>query len=403
MTPADMTDEQKSEALRRYYDGEPVQAIIDAYKLDCAPSTFLGLFPLTLSDELCPTCGTPMIAKRAIRSRGIRNGITSDPPKCPGCGHRKTMTCRCEACRSKRSDERQRDRRTTPPAARASRDVVLAAAWEDAYARRPEPSDLGVREALYLLATMRGGLDPAFEILPSMRELGHRLAPSRDYTRRMIRTLSDAALLALDPAGTHREPSGDLRVYQALSMDTGRWRLTLGRDGRENTAYLKRLKSIVAERWTIDAQGDELADLWAEAVTEECVATLEAQLAYYGVESAVTLDLRETLTTLLGYLAGGEVFAATWSASKSVAAERHAGRCLNDPAAGVDAYLRSLLNRFCEGRLVPFFFDRGRQHPASALAALLEGPVLGIGDHYLRAVPSLASLARFSRSRSPSD
>ena len=32
MNPADLTQEQQSEALRRYYAGEPVQAIIDAYR-----------------------------------------------------------------------------------------------------------------------------------------------------------------------------------------------------------------------------------------------------------------------------------------------------------------------------------------------------------------------------------
>lgn len=228
----------------------------------------------------------------------------------------------------------------------------------------------------------------AFEIVPSVRELGHRVAPGQDFTSRILRTLADAGLLALDPASAQCGPCSDLRSYQALYADRGRWRLTLGRDGRENKAYLERLQAIVTERWTIDAHGEELADLWAEAVLEECVVNMEGQLAHFGVEIAVTLDLRETLTTLLGYLAGGEVFAATWSASKSVAAERHAGR-----------YLRSLFSRFCEGRLVPYLYDRVRQHPASALAALLEGSVLGVGPQYLRVVPSLASLASFCRQR----
>lgn len=399
MNPADLTQEQQSEALRRYYAGEPVQAIIDAYGLDCSPSTFLRQFPpVVLQDQPCPVCGTLMIARRATRGHGSTKGVGSSPPSCPNCGHRETVGCRCKACRSKSSAVPGRGlRRQT--SVETAQGAVLASAWADAYACRPEPSDLGVREAVYLLATTRGGLDKAFEIVPSVRELGHRVAPGQDFTSRILRTLADTGLLALDPADAQCGPCTDLRSYQALYADRGRWRLTLGRDGRENKAYLERLQAIVTERWTIDAHGEELADLWAEAVLEECVVNMEGQLAHFGVEIAVTLDLRETLTTLLGYLAGGEVFAATWSASKSVAAEHHAGRYLRDPAAAVDYYLRSLFSRFCEGRLVPYLYDRVRQHPASALAALLEGSVLGIGPQYLRVVPSLASLASFCKQR----
>lgn len=389
MKPADLPPDQQAEALGRYYAGEPVRAIIAAYGIDCVPGTFLRAFPPVPCETPCPHCGAPMTARRATRMRARAGKPAQEPAACTRCRHRDRPNCTCPGCAAR---PRMDPRRRPQPAPGVAHDATLLAAWEAAYACRPEPADLGVREAVFLIAATRAGLDAAGETLRSVGEYGQRLAPGRDYTATMVRTLAAANVIAIDPGAAPPGAVGDLRRFIALHAERVRWRLALGRDGAENRGYLARLWAVASERWSLDAHGEVLADLWYEAVLEECVAHLGGQLAHFGLAGDAALALRDTLAGLLAHLSGGEVIAATWSASKSVAAERHAGRGPGDPSIAVAAYLHALFDRFIEGRLVPFAYERSRHQPASALAELLAGPLLGLGGDYLKVVPSLATL-----------
>lgn len=386
MKPIDLTEIQRVDALKRYYANEPVQSIIDAYGLDCHRCSFIREFPPTrLPERLCPSCGIAMVVRpqtRYLAKSGRSNLLEAT---CERCGHRDTPRCSCSFCVSKRP---KRPKRRRPEHLLSH----LQASWIDAFAIRPEPADLSVRQAVYLLAAAHGGLYPGGEVIPSIQTLGERVAPTRDYTRALVRTLVDASLLAVDPDRYFCPPTVDLRSYLARHADTAYWRLTLGLDGSENKQYLTELTAIVAERWTAETHGDELVDLWAEAALEECVANVQWQLSHFGLATSVTFDLRETLRTLLGYLACGEVFAATWTATKHVAAEHHAGRSHCESAQAVEAHLRALFSRILDGCFKPFLFERIRYRPASALAQVLEGPVLKIGPRYLTSAPLMSNL-----------
>lgn len=390
MKPNQLPPEQQDEALRRYYGGERIQSIIDAYNLDCVPSNFLRGFPrICLADKLCPHCGVPMEIKRACRRPGIGPGASEGFATCPQCRHVEDSYCQCRACLRQRRFGSAKPQGQSPSGTQA----VLAAAWEDAWASRPEPEDLSVRKAVYLLAATRGGLDRAQERLPSVRTLSGRIAPGIELTREIMRTLTDAKLITMDPAASLDCDVLDPRHYLTLYFESAHWRLALGDDGRANRRYLDRLLALVTTRWSFDAQGEELAYIWFQVILDECLTHLEGQLAHFGLDPTVTLTLRDTLASLLAHLSGGEVIAATWSASKSVAAERHAGRGRGDPSVAVAAQLRSLFDGFVDGRLTPFSYERSRHNPVSTLAELLIGPVGGLGADYLRAVPLHASLA----------
>ncbi len=125
---------------------------------------------------------------------------------------------------------------------------ILAVAWEEACTSRPEPEDLTVRQAVYLLAAARGGLDRAHEKLPSVRTLSGRIAPGLDLTRELMRRLADPKLITVDPGAAIVGDSTDLRHYLTLYFDAVHWRLALGVDGKENRRYLDGLMDLATTR-----------------------------------------------------------------------------------------------------------------------------------------------------------
>jgi len=244
MKPNQLSSEQQAEALRRYYGGERIQSIIDAYGLDCIPGTFLRGFPRISLDKLCPHCGVQMEVQRACRGRGIGSGASQGIPTCPECKHIDRPHCTCQACKTKRGTRRDKPRNQMPSATHS----ILAAVWEEACTSRPEPEDLTVRQAVYLLAATRGGLDRAQERLPSVRTLSGRIAPGLDLTRELMRTLADAQLITVDPGAAIVGDSTDLRHYLTLYFDAVHWRLALGVDGKENRRYLDGLMDLATTR-----------------------------------------------------------------------------------------------------------------------------------------------------------
>lgn len=275
-------------------------------------------------------------------------------------------------------------------------DPILTEAWEQAFACRPEPADLSVRQTLFLLAAC-AGLNPGGEVLHPLRELGQRVAPTPTYTSEIFHALDDWRLIAIDPAAVEPGTVDDLVILRALNRERLSWRLALGRDARECQTYLRQLRAIAPARWGIQAHGHDLADVWLETVHEECIAHLEEYVTYFGLPTEVVLDLRDSLRGLLAHLSGGQVIAAIWSAVKTAAAERQAGRGVGDPAAAIDGRLHWLFDAFVEGRMVPFSYTRSRRQRACALADLLTNR-FGLGGAYLDEVPSPPALAAALRS-----
>jgi hypothetical protein len=179
MKPADLAADLQQEALSRYYAGERVQAVIDAFGLDCTPNQFLRGFPPIVGGAPCPHCGSPMAARRMTRRPPYPAACRLEPAVCSGCGHSDTPFCDCAVCAPKRRQgTRQRpDRRRSGV---AESDPVLRDAWERAQGSRPEPADLGVRLTLYLLAAS-SGLDPSGAVLRPLSELGQRVAPTPEW------------------------------------------------------------------------------------------------------------------------------------------------------------------------------------------------------------------------------
>jgi hypothetical protein len=110
-----------------------------------------------------------------------------------------------------------------------------------------------------------------------VRTLSGRIAPGLDLTRELMRTLADAKLITVDPGAAIVGDSTDLRhyltlyfAYLILNFDAVHWRLALGVDGKENHRYLDGLMDLATTRRSFDGQGEELADIWFEAILDEC-------------------------------------------------------------------------------------------------------------------------------------
>ena len=387
MKPADLSSEQQDAAILRYYAGEPVSVIIETFGLEVHATQFLRSFPPVPTGSLCPHCGAAMVARRSSRRAPYPAQPRFTLATCSGCAHKDTSTCDCSACRPKRARQGVRHAQSAAMSG-GEVDQRLLRVWEEACSRRPEPTELGVRSAVYLLA-IEGALPSADLRLRSIVELGQQVAPTRDYTRAIMLHLEEAGLIAIDPQMPSLRDSRDLPNDSRSFADSLRWRLSLGCGWRECRQYLAQLREIVSRNWHGDTYGEALAPLWLEVMREECTAALAFQLAKFGLPAESVHELRRDVDQLLVHLSGDQVMRVTWSTCVRIAAERFANRRYGTCAEAISRRLRYLLDAFINRRLEPFTNYRHRSQP-SALAQVFEG-LLGLGPSYLHAVPTPAS------------
>jgi len=108
--------EQIEEMMDEYYNSDlKVSQILANHNVNIPPSKLLSLFPPIESDEKCPYCNVPLIAKRPSRSYPK---IHKSDYFCPQCGHRNMDRCCCDGCQERQQQERdqaQKVIRTTYP------------------------------------------------------------------------------------------------------------------------------------------------------------------------------------------------------------------------------------------------------------------------------------------------
>lgn len=96
-----LSDEQRRELFRRYYNGENTKKLIVEYNLQgLQPSQITYLFDNIVTDIMCEFCGIPMEKEPKTRSSPDKDIVV-----CPTCGHTVDRTgwrtCSCKNCMQK--------------------------------------------------------------------------------------------------------------------------------------------------------------------------------------------------------------------------------------------------------------------------------------------------------------
>ena len=111
-----LSKEEIEEMMDEYYNSDlKVSQILANHNVNILPGKLLSLFPPIESDDKCPYCNVPLIAKRPSRSYPK---IHKSDYFCPQCGHRNMDRCCCDGCQERQQQERdqaQKVIRTTYP------------------------------------------------------------------------------------------------------------------------------------------------------------------------------------------------------------------------------------------------------------------------------------------------
>ena len=165
--------------MRDYYDNIRVEDIIEKYGLTIKKSQILSLFPLLESDELCPYCSKPLVAKRPSRSAS-KNHINIY--YCKSCGHRNDDFCNCNGCQAKRQE-----------AINKSKELI-----KSTFSKQPQINlqDLSFEDLINLGALCHGKLSPESTVLLPIGE-NTMLTPDSAWDRKLIDSLLDKGAISV--------------------------------------------------------------------------------------------------------------------------------------------------------------------------------------------------------------
>ena len=260
---AHLTPEQVDDLITRYYGGETLASLVDAFNIDAKPAGLVHLFPPVVHKDLpCPYCpDTNLISKRPARTSAPRRPET---PHCPGCRHRHAEWCQCKPCKA------------TADAARRESDKKKRQVIEATYTREhaiPPPEDLTLRDAVYLMAIVRqAATDDPGHLKPHYEYAG-TLAPLPECRHEILSHLYDRGLLAISPgseidAFDFDEAVTEIKRHYPAWVE---WTFLPGLDVEEKRGYLNRLKTLVSEGDWPDGWSRDVPALWRYIVKNECL------------------------------------------------------------------------------------------------------------------------------------
>jgi hypothetical protein len=178
---AHLSQSQLEALIDQYYARKSVAGLIREFNIDCLPSQLYKLLPPKISAVACPNCGGLMISKR--RARTSTNTFQKSTVKCQDCHHHENVDCRCDYCRNKHQQKKNK----------SDRPVAIKA------------TDLTLEQAVALLSLLNGY---SYQNFGNCLRVGPALppttpfAPSGDYGEHLIVHLIEVGLLRHNPQST---------------------------------------------------------------------------------------------------------------------------------------------------------------------------------------------------------
>ena len=271
---AHLTPEQVDDLIKRYYEGEKLASLTEAFNIDAKPAGLIHLLPPVVHKDLpCPYCpNTNLISKRLPKTHEPRRFGT---PHCPGCEHRHGEECRCKGCTAKAD------------AARRESDNKKRQLIEATYMREhdvPSPEDLTLQDAVYLMAIARHAATDGLGYLKPYGEYNKTLAPLPECQHDIMAHLYERGLTAISPDSEVDAFEFDEAVTEIKSHNPAwvLWAFLPGLDVEEKRGYLNRLKTLASGGDWPDGWSRDVPALWHAIVKNECLENFVYLLAQRG-------------------------------------------------------------------------------------------------------------------------
>ena len=378
---AHLTPEQVDDLVTRYYEGEKLASLIEAFNIDAKPAGLVHLLPPVVHKDLpCPYCPDKnLISKRPARTYAPRRPET---PHCPGCGHRHAEWCLCKPCRA------------TADAARRESDKKKRQVIEATYTREhalPPPEDLTLQDAVFLMAIARHAATENLSTLKPYYEYASTLAPLPDCQHDIITHLYDRGLLAISSGSEINAFDFDEAVTDIKSHNPAwvLWAFLPGLDVEEKREYLNRLKTLVSGGDWPDGWSRDVPTLWHSIVINECLQQFVLLLAERrDKQQSIDPKTRALFDALLVDFPPSRIFYLTWSAVKDTSDDmvKKYIPYRNRKAMSLKAIERKADKAKAGRRTLPDF-GRDKRCPQTILSATFFNDFLKLGNAAFEAVP----------------
>ena len=260
---AHLTPEQVDDLVKRYYEGEKLTSLTEAFNIDAKPGGLFHLLPAVLHKDLfCVYCpDTNLISERPARSY---EHYGPEPPYCPECGHSSGDWCPCKSCREKENAERRESDKK-------KRQVI-----EATYTREhdiPQPEDFTLHDAVFLLALARHAVTDDLGYLKPYHDFDKTLAPLPECVRDILSHLCQRGLIAISPDSDVHAFEFDETVTEITDHKPTKvqWAFLPGLEGESKREYLKRLKTLVSAGDWPDGWSRDVFELWHFIAKNECL------------------------------------------------------------------------------------------------------------------------------------
>lgn len=299
--------DQIDELIKRYYNNEKVNDLINEFNIKCLGSELVKLFPPEiLEDILCEYCNTPMIRKRVSKTSKPTNKIY-----CPKCNHiYNDINCNCEKCNNLK---REIIIKICPPISKI------------------DINDLSLKHRIYLASLLRGVEFIKTEdkiVLEPLENVKKKIAPTQEMELIIINELQKSGIISIDNTSKIDAFSGNLLdntygdKYYAYKV-----KFTI------NIEYSIELSNTDVELKYQDE--DEIYSLCKEIILNECYEYLENQMKKVKFSFNPGVTTKEVFCDLLDKFSVAQIYAIIYNSINSAVRYYQEGKVYKTQAANL--------------------------------------------------------------------
>ncbi|CAA6817099.1 MAG: Unknown protein [uncultured Sulfurovum sp.] len=312
-----LTENEIEDLIKRYYDGEKNEVLIDEYNIDIRSALLVKTFPPKVHlDRLCPFCNITMFSYRESKSSFSKETIF-----CKECKHELNSSyCPCIRCKGNRLEKERLAKEEKRTLENREREVIL-----DEYRRDKEDSidisELDIQMKLYLSSLLRASLSEDLKDIKPLSNSSLKLTPitsDNTYERKIIPFLMKKRLIVLSPnTALDSVTIEENKIVRYIPVD-GTYRLNISKDEVD----IKPELLLYFEDEDIEEINKELLlTLWLEIGLYECLEYLYVQLDEYRLPSEhIGEKTISAIKEVLNHFSISQVFYFIYKAVKDSAA-----------------------------------------------------------------------------------
>jgi hypothetical protein len=393
--PIQLTSEQLEELMKRYYLGEKVADLIEAFQLDIPLSGLVRMFPLqTLVDLLCPYCDKPMSQRYPSRSALNANNRISKP-FCKTCGHIEEENCLCDSCRTIREikEELQLIRYQQQISQIQNEKTICSS----------KLNELTLRNSFFLVGLCRAGRDEDSNLLASIQSHHLQFAPTQLMSIDIVESLYKDHLIEISMTSPPDSIIFSDTGISQIIWDEVEWRLRLDADETSNITLIENLEIMLCntDLWP-DSWESELVSLWKELALHECLRYLQVQLETHGFEFCAGKKTKQVINDILIKYPILKCFYFIWVSVRSAASYYMQNNTSRRQASNI---VTGNMQRRAEQALFEGWeikeYKKDTRCGESILTALFSNVLTNLGDDFFKAIPGDRTLDIVACNKNP--